>query len=213
WDWEIVAYLEGEGVTTFAPYSLAQTRMLCRAAAVRTYLRGRKFLVFQDNPGEGFQAPIFKRFYWWEDEASQRLFDRFGITILKKSFREFGARARAIPDAAAAAEWERWRWPVALPERALLSAVKIYLALRAALAAAPASGRAGTSCLNQSHFSATTACLAWMVPYEEGRLIWGCEADTLSMATKYVLNRALNVPIMMTNLYPFLMAGPALKHE
>ena len=35
WDWEIVAYLEGEGVSTFAPYTLAQTRMLCRASAVR----------------------------------------------------------------------------------------------------------------------------------------------------------------------------------
>lgn len=213
WDWEIVAYLEGEGVTTFAPYSLAQTRMLCRAAAARAHLRGRKFLVFQDNPGEGFQAPIFKRFYWWENEAAQRLFDRFGITILKKSFREFGARARAIPDAAAAAEWERWRWPVALPERALLSAVKVYLALRDELAADTDIISAGINCLNESHFSDTTPCLAWMMLYEERRLIWGCEADTLSMATQYVLDRSLNVPSMMTNLYPFLMAGPALKHE
>ncbi len=213
WDWEIVAYLEGEGVSTFAPYTLEQTRMLCRAAAVRSDLRGRKFLVYQDNPGEGFQASIFKRFYWWETEAAQRLFNRFGITILKKSFREFGARARAIPNAVAAAEWERWRWPVDLPEQALLSAVKIYLALRDDLAADPDIVSAGINCLNESRFSDTTPCLAWMMLYEEGRLIWGCEADTLSMATQYVLNKSLDVPIMMTNLYPFLMSGPALKHE
>jgi len=213
WDWEIVAYLAGEGVTTFAPYTLEQTRLLCRAAAVRGDLRGRKFLVFQDNPGEGFQAPIFKRFYWWEDEAAQRLLERFGITIVKKSFREFGARARAIPDAAAAAEWQRWQWPVQLPERALLSAVKVYLALREELAAEPDVVSAGINCLNESRFSDTTPCLAWMMLYEEGRLIWGCEADTLSMATKYVLDRTLRAPIMMTNLYPFLMSGPALKHE
>jgi hypothetical protein len=49
--------------------------------------------------------------------------------------------------------------------------------------------------------------------YEEKSLIWGCEADTLSMVTKYILNKAMDVPIMMTNLYPFLMSGPALKHE
>jgi hypothetical protein len=213
WDWEIVAYLAGEGVATFAPYTPEQTRLISRAAAVRADLHGRKFLVFQDNPGEGFQAPIFKRFYWWEDEAAQRLFDRFGITILKKSFREFGARARAIPDAAAAAEWQRWRWPTALPERALWSAVKIYLALRDELAAEPDVVSAGINCLNESHFSDTTPCLAWMMLYEEGRFIWGCEADTLSMATKYVLHRTLGAPIMMTNLYPFLMSGPALKHE
>ena len=213
WDWEIVAYLEGEGVTALAPYTLAQTRMLCRAAATRRRLRGSKFLVFQDNPGEGFQAPIFKRFYWWENEATQRLLDKFGITIVKKSFREFGARARAIPNAAAAAEWARWQWPVALPEQPLLSAVKIYLAMREELAADSDIVSAGINCLNESHFSDTTPCLAWMMLYEEGRLIWGCEADTLSMATKYILHRALNTPIMMTNLYPFLLGDAALRHE
>lgn len=213
WDWEIVAYLAGEGVTTYAPYSLAQTQMLCRAAAERAFLRGRKFLVFQDNPGEGFQASIFKRFYWWESEASQRLFDRFGITVVKKSYREFGARAQAIPDAAAAAEWERRRWPIDLPERALLSAVKVYLALRDELDADDDIISAGINCLNESRFSDTTPCLAWMMLYEDRRLIWGCEADTLSMATKYVVDRVLQAPMMMTNLYPNLMSGPALKHE
>ncbi len=65
----------------------------------------------------------------------------------------------------------------------------------------------GINCLNESHFSDTTPCLAWNMLYEENRLIWGCEADTLSMVTKYILNKSMDVPIMMTNLYPFLMAG------
>lgn len=213
WDWEIVAYLESEGIATIAPYSLPQTKMLCRAAAVRSRLRGSKFLVFQDNPGEGFQAPIFKRFYWWEDEATQRLFDKFGITILKKSFRDFGAEAKAIPNEIAAAEWARRQWPATVPQQSLLSAVKIYLALKEELAADPSIISAGINCLNESHFSDTTPCLAWMMLYEEGGLIWGCEADTLSMATKYILHKSMGLPIMMTNLYPFLMSGPALKHE
>ncbi|MBW7959526.1 MAG: hypothetical protein H3C69_08190 [Candidatus Promineofilum sp.] len=213
WDWEIVAYLESEGVTAIAPYTLEQTKMLCRAAAARSELRGSKFLVFQDNPGEGFQPAIFKRFYWWEDEAAQRLFDKFGITIVKKSFREFGTRAKAIPNEAAAAEWENWQWPVALSGQPLLSAVKVYLALKDELAADPAITSMGINCLNESRFSDTTPCLAWMMLYEEGGLMWGCEADTLSMATKYLLHKSLGVPIMMTNLYPSLMSGPALKHE
>ena len=50
--------------------------------------------------------------------------------------------------------------------------------------------------------------------YEERGLIWGCEADTVSMLTKTILkNKALGVPIMMTNLYPFLLGNAALKHE
>ncbi|MEZ4519522.1 MAG: hypothetical protein R3C44_22725 [Chloroflexota bacterium] len=213
WDWEIVAYLEGEGVSVIAPYSLAQTRMLCKAAAVRRELSESKFLVFQDNPGEGFQAEIFKRFYWWETEAAQRMFDKFGVTIAKKSFKEFGARAKELPDEAAREVWERWEWPTALPEKSLLSAVKVYMALKDELAADPSIKSMGINCLNESRYSDTTPCLAWNMLYEENRLIWGCEADTLSMVTKYILNKSMDVPIMMTNLYPFLMAGPALKHE
>jgi hypothetical protein len=49
--------------------------------------------------------------------------------------------------------------------------------------------------------------------YEEDKLIWGCEGDTLTMLTKYILHKSLDVPIMMTNMYPFLMGDAALKHE
>src|SRR5690606_10918839 len=71
WDWEIASYLRDEGVQTIAPYTIDQTRKLCRALVVKRELKQTKFVVFQDNPGEGFQAPIFKRFYWWEDECTQ----------------------------------------------------------------------------------------------------------------------------------------------
>jgi hypothetical protein len=49
--------------------------------------------------------------------------------------------------------------------------------------------------------------------YEEAGMIWGCEADSVSMLTKYILHKSLDVPIMMTNIYPFLMGQAALKHE
>jgi hypothetical protein len=35
----------------------------------------------------------------------------------------------------------------------------------------------------------------------------------MSMLTKLILHRSLGVPIMMTNLYPFLLGQAALKHE
>src|ERR1017187_9376813 len=44
-------------------------------------------------------------------------------------------------------------------------------------------------------------------------MIWGCEADTVSMLTKFIVHRSLGVPVMMTNLYPFLMGQAALRHE
>ena len=220
WDWEINSYLRREGVEVIAPYNLRQAQILCRALAVKSDLRRSRFIVYQDNPGEGFQAPIFKRFYWWEQECSARMFGKFGLSVEVRSFRELGAAARAIGDDAAEAAWSEWKGRLhigPMPHRSLLSSLKIYLRVRQEIDEAEQAGGpirgVGINCLNESHFSDTTPCLAWNMLYEERKLIWGCEADTVSMLTKYLLNASLGVPVMMTNLYPFLMGDAALKHE
>jgi hypothetical protein len=216
WDWEINAFLASAGVNVIAPYNLEQTRSVCRALSLRRELPRSRFLVYQDNPGEGFQPEIFKRFYWWENECTQTILDRFGIEIVRRSFRELGQAAQAIPDQQAQAAWEKWknRLPLGnITHRALLSAIKIYLAVSHALDEDPHIQAVGINCLNESHFSDTTPCLAWNMLFEERELIWGCEADTLSMLTKMLLYRVFKSPVMMTNLYPFLMGQAALKHE
>ncbi len=214
WDWEIAEYLRSEGVTTIGPYNLGQTRRIVAALGVKRQLRQTKFLVYQDDPGEGFQAAIFKRFYWWEDECTQRMQQKFGVSIVKRSFRELGARARSLPDALADETWRGWDVPTdGLSDRARRSAAKLYLAVREDLDRDPAIGAAGINCLNESHFSDTTPCLAWNMLYRERGLIWGCEADTLAMLTKFALHKSLGVPVMMTNMYPFLLGNAALKHE
>ena len=93
WDWEIVSFLKAEGLKTFAPYNLDLTKAICKSLAVKRDLRQTKFLVFQDNPGEGFQADIFIRFYWWEDRCTQDMKQKFGVTIEKRSFKKFGEAA------------------------------------------------------------------------------------------------------------------------
>lgn len=214
WDWEIASYLESEGVHTLAPYSLQESKKLCRGLSVRKELRRSKLLVFQDNPGEGQQAGIFKRFYWWESECTQRMMYKFGISVVKKSFKEFGESAKQIPDQEAEDIWKKWqRRTDGVTGRALNSAIKIYIAVKKEIEKESNVIGVGINCLNESHFSDTTPCLAWDMLYEEKGLIWGCEADTMSMLTKYILNKSLGVPIMMTNLYPFLMGQAALKHE
>jgi hypothetical protein len=214
WDWEIAAYMRSEGVDPLAPSSLDQARTICRGLGVKRQLRKSKFLVFQDNPGAGFQASIFKRFYWWEDECAERIAAKFGVEIVRKSFKQLGESAKTITDAEASAAAEARRIPVeGVSSRSLLSALKIYLAVKRELDADTAFQAAGINCLNESHFSDTTPCLAWNLLYEEEKLIWGCEADTMSMLTKLILHRSLNVPIMMTNLYPFILGQAALKHE
>jgi hypothetical protein len=214
WDWEIICYLKSEGVETLAPYNVGQAEKICRSLRLKRELREVKFLVYQDNPGEGAQAPIFKRFYWWEEECTQRLKDRFGVTILRKSLRELGARAKTIPDEQADETWQSRSVPVdGLSSRAIRGALKLYLAVKQDLQADSSIRAVGMNCLNESHFSDTTPCLAWNLLYEEGNFVWGCEADTLSMVTHFLVQQGLNFSVMMTNLYPFLLGDAALKHE
>jgi hypothetical protein len=49
--------------------------------------------------------------------------------------------------------------------------------------------------------------------FEETGILWACEADIMVLLTKYMIYRSLEVPIMMSNIYPFLMGQAALKHE
>jgi hypothetical protein len=214
WDWEIAAYMRSEGIHALAPSHLAQAKLMCRALGVKQQLRKSKFLVFQDNPGAGFQPSIFKRFYWWEDECGQRISSKFGLEIVRKSFKQLGESAKAISDTEAKAAAEARQIPVNdVSSRSLLSALRIYLAVKRELDSDPAFQAVGINCLNESHFSDTTPCLAWNLLYEEEKLIWGCEADTMTMLTKLILHRSLDVPIMMSNLYPFILGQAALKHE
>ena len=214
WDWEIASYLRGEDVATIAPYNLEQARQVCRALSLRRQLKQSKLLVFQDNPGAGFQPSIFKRFYWWEDECTQRIADQFGIRVIKKSFKALGNLAKSIPEKEAEAEAARRQILTSqVSGRALLSALKLYLAVKQEIESEGNVMAAGINCLNESHFSDTTPCLAWNLLFEEEGLLWGCEADTVTMLTKTILYQSLHAPIMMSNLYPFLMGQAALKHE
>ena len=216
WDWEIIKYLRGEGVDVIAPYNMDQTRNLARSLAVKKDLQSSKFLVYQDNPGEGFQPEIFKRFYWWEEECTQRMLDKYGLSLEKRSFEKMAAEAKAIPDAEAIATWEKWSNRLNLgqiTEKQRDSALKVYLKLKEAVESDLSIKAVGINCLNESHYSDSTPCLAWNMLYEDQQLIWGCEADTVAMLTKYLLNKSLDCPIMMTNMYPFLMGDAALKHE
>ncbi|MES0361436.1 MAG: hypothetical protein ABUK20_11015 [Anaerolineales bacterium] len=217
WDWEVIKYLQSEGVEVIAPYNMDQTKNLARALAVKRDLKSSKFVVYQDEPAAGgFQPEIFKRFYWYMDECTQRIFNKYGVTLEERSFAKMGAEAKALADSEAEKVWEVWgsRLPLGnISVKQRNSALKMYLQLKDALEADPAIKGMGINCLNESHHSDTTPCLAWNMLYEEEQLIWACEGDTVAMLTKYLLHKSLDAPIMMTNMYPFLMGDAALKHE
>ena len=171
-------------------------------------MKTSKYLVYQDDPGQGFQADIFKRFYWWEDSCTNALKEKFGITIEKRSFKAFGKEAMEIPDREAEAVWDAWKSKInaqGLSQRQINSAVKIYIAAKKAIEEDPAIKGIGSNCLNESHFSDTTPCLAWSMLLEEKGILWACEADTISLATKHIINKSLGVP---TGCWPNMSKGP-----
>lgn len=214
WDWEIVSFLKSQGCKVFSPYTLDLTKKICRTLMLKRDMKSTKFLLFQDNPGVGMQAEIFKRFYWWEESCTKLIKKKFGITIQKKSFKQLGETAKNIPDKDAAEALKGWNIPAeGVSRKALNSAVKMYIALKGEVEQDDSIKGAGMNCLNESFYSDTTPCLAWNMLYEEKRLIWACEGDTMVLTTKYIINKALDVPIMMSNMYPFLMGMAALKHE
>jgi hypothetical protein len=218
WDWEINSYLTAKGIKVIGPTSLEKTKQVCRAFALKRQLKHSKLLVFQDNPasGGGNQDEIFKRFYWWEPECINAIEKKYGVSIVKKSFKKLGEDARAISDESAQKVWDQRKanTPVGnITNRAILSAVKTYMAVKAELDQDADIIAVGINCLNESMFSETTPCLAWNLLYEDQRMVWGCEADLVSMLTKVLVGKTLEVPFMMTNLYPFQMGNAALKHE
>ncbi len=236
WDWEIVNFLKTEGLNVFSPYNLDLTRKICKSLALKRAMKNTKFLVFQDNPGEGMQSDIFKRFFWWEKQCTDLIQQKFGIRIVKKSFKKMGGEAQKISDSEAEEAWENWNRLVGsgsgtmsssgpksaantelktegVSKRMLNSAVKVYIAVKRAIAKDGSIKGVGINCLNESFYSDTTPCLAWDMLYEELGILWACEADVMSLLTKFIIHKSLDAPIMMSNIYPFLMGLSALKHE
>ena len=218
WDWEIISYLATKGVKIMAPNTLEKTKQACRALALRRELKSSKILVYQDNPASegGNQDEIFKRFYWWEPECINDLETKYGVKIIKKSFKKLAEDARAISDEPAQAAWEKRKGNTQvgkITNRQVLSAVKLYMKVLEDLDADHSIISVGMNCLNESRFCETTPCLAWNLLYEDRKMVWGCEADLVSMLTKVLIAKTIEVPYMMTNLYPFLMGQAALAHE
>ena len=216
WDWEIVSFLRDEtGLIVFTPYQVELARVIMRAVAARKHMReGMKFLMFQDSPGEGMQAGIFKRFYWWESECTERLEAAFGIKIIYKSYKELNERAEQISDDIAEKTSAGWDIPMSdVPRANYLKAVKLYIAVKETIDGIGEIHGVGANCLNESFNSQTTPCLAWNLLFERDGILWACEGDTLTMISKFIVYSALKRPIMMTNIYNFLVGMAALKHE
>ena len=214
WDWEIVTYLRDIGCSVFSPYSVEMAKTVLRAIATKRSLRGAKFLMFQDTPGEGMQANIFKKFYWWEKQSTEKMEEVFGLSMIYRSWKELNVQAESISDEEARRVSIDWNIrQEGVDEETFLRAVKVYVAVKAVIDELGGVAGVGANCLNESFHCASTPCLAWNMLFERDNIIWACEGDTLTLLSTYIIYRSIEKPIMMTNLYPFLVGMAALAHE
>lgn len=217
WDWEIVNYMKEKlHLTVFAPYSTEMAEVVMRAmAASRNMKLDSTYLIFQNTPGEGKQAYIFKKFYWWEKECIENIESVFGVKFVFKDWKLLNIQAAKISDSEAEKVWDGLKVPVSdgVKKEQLLSAVKLYIAMKNEIDKIGNVWGIGANCLNESFYSNTVPCLAYNWLFEKYGIMWACEGDLLSLVSMTIFCKALNKPLMMTNLYPFLMGMAALKHE
>ena len=214
WDWEIVTYMKDLGMDVYAPYTVEIAKIILRTFAAKKQLKGGKFLVFQDTPGEGMQANIFKRFFWWEDQAVERLEQILGCQFVFSSWKALSDEARAVSDEEAASVSNNWSIArEGLSDSAFYKAVKIYIAVKNKMQEVGDVLGVGSNCLNESFHCDTTPCLAWTMLFEQDNILFACEGDILTLASTFVFYRALEAPMLMTNIYPFLVGMAALAHE
>ncbi len=215
WDWEIVTYLRDKGATVFSPYNIELAKVILRAMGVKKHLsEGAKFLMFQDSPGEGMQSNIFKKFYWWEKDCTANMEKEFGVQLIYKSWKDVNERARKISDEEAQSIFDSWNVEnKGIGTRCKLNPAKLYIAIKEVIDELGGVDGVGANCLNESFHSDTTPCLVWNMLFENDDIIWCCEGDTLTLLSTYIMYRTLEAPIMMTNIYPFLVGMAALAHE
>lgn len=214
WDWELIAYMRSHGLKVFSPYNIELGKVILRAIGTKKKMQGAKFLMFQDDPGEGMQAYIFKRFYWWEQECTNQIEEAFGSKLIYKSWKAVNERAALIAPAEALSEFESWNVACeGITEENKILVAQLYLAICEVIDEIGGVDGIGSNCLNESMYSKTTPCLIWNMLFEKYGIIWCCEGDTLTLVSTYVLYNSLKAPIMMTNIYPFLVGKAAIHHE
>ena len=97
-DWEAAAYMKSKGLQVFNPHSVELAKTVFRALALKREMKHQKFLIFQDTPGDGLIPEQFKIFYWWNEECTRSMQEKFGITIVRKSYKALGEKAKSISD-------------------------------------------------------------------------------------------------------------------
>lgn len=213
-DWEGVNYLKSKGFEVYNPFNVDIGKTVFKSLALKRNMKGQKFLIFQDTPGDGLLPEIFKVFYWWNSECTDKIKEKFGISIIIKPYKDLCNKAKALSDESAREELKRWNFTSEFPNnKPLLASTKFFMAVRDEVDKEGNVVGCGVNCLNEAFDSDTTPCLAWNLLYQDRGVMWVCEGDTSTLMTQYLVGATIDTAVFATNIYPFLSGMPALRHE
>ena len=176
------SYLRAEGVETIAPYDARADARRCaaRSRVEAASCAGNSSSSTRTTPAKARRPASSSASTGGRTNASDRMSARSASRSCEKSFARAGRRRRrtsATPTRGSSRASAACRRTTASRARRSSAHSSSTSRSSARPRADPASSPAGINCLNESHFSDTTPCLAWACSSRSAGSMWGCEAD------------------------------------
>lgn len=204
WRWSAKDMLSALGVEVYLATNGRDAEDLCRALALRRHLRGSRFIVFGEQ-----------NFPWNAHAAGHFVSQSLGIEVRVRPIDDYRSRAAAHSEQEVEQFWtvHRARYVTRRVQRAeLRTAVRLALGIRDVLIEERALGF-GVNCFGDLIPSGArdVPCLAQTLLRTEGFLAT-CDGDFLALASMALTTGYLDLPCMMSNLYPVRYVGALTDH-
>ncbi len=204
WRWSATDMLRALGVEVYLPSDGREALDLCRALALRRHLRGARFVLFGEQ-----------NFPWNAHAAGHLLTRSLGLELRVRPIADYRARASAHSEEEVDRLWSahqtRYDARRVRPVE-LRTALRIALGIRDILIEDRALGF-GVNCFGDliPAGGRDVPCLAQTLLRDEGFLAT-CDGDFLALASMALTTGFLDLPCMMSNMYPVRYVGALTDH-
>lgn len=204
WRWSARDMLRSLGVDARLVRSVREGKALLCALAMRRFLKGSSLVVFGDQ-----------NFPWNAHAASGGITAGLGMRVAVRPLSDIRGRAARVPDAEIDALWaaRRGRYAVdGVKPGELGIALRTAAAIRAVLREEKALGF-GVNCYGDliPNGGRDVPCLAQALLREEGYAAT-CDGDFCALASMVLVSFFLDIPCMMSNMYPVSYVGALRDH-
>lgn len=204
WRWSTRDFLTALGVPVHLVRNNAHGLDLLRAVAMKRFLAGSRLVVFGEQ-----------NFPWNAPAAGHLVTRSLGTRLVVRPLSDIRSRYPRYSDAAVDALWAQRRGRYvekAVRPAELRQALRTYLAIREILEEEEALGF-GVNCFGDLvvHGGRDVPCLAQTLLREDG-YIASCDGDYLAMMSMVLTSFFLDLPCMMSNMYPVRYVGALRDH-